>query len=364
MAHVKKYRIKDYWSSDRLIATPIFNDLMPRDRFLLLLRYLHFNDNSLRSEDRLFKIKPVVKHLREKFGSTLVPYRNLCVDESMMLWKGRLQFKQYIPSKLHRYGVKSFVLCDCRTGFVLDFIIYTGSEGQFEYKQQLGIAGSVVMTLMQPYLRKDHNLFMDNWFSSPVLFEELHANSTGACGTARENRSGMPLFSDKLARGEIDYRHTDILLAVKWFDRREATMLSTIHEPRLANSGKIHWQSNAPIRKPESVLDYNQDMGTVDKSDMQISCVECVRKSVKWYKKLFFHLLDTAVFNSYVLHKQKTGQSTQFCDFRLQLIRQIVDTYSKPKISRGPPSDRDNPLRLVGRHFPTLITSTSTKQDP
>ncbi|CAF1621297.1 unnamed protein product, partial [Didymodactylos carnosus] len=108
MAHVRKHRIEDYWSTDHLIATPMFIDIMPRDRFLLILKFLHFNDNSSQSE---------------------------------------------------------------------------GSETDIVYNRELGIAGSVVMRLMQPYLLKGHNLFVDSWFTSPALFEELHANSTEACGT-------------------------------------------------------------------------------------------------------------------------------------------------------------------------------------
>ena len=30
------------------------------------------------------------------------------------------------------------------------------------------------------------------------------------------------------------------------------------------------------------------------------------------------------MLNSYILHKQKTGQHIEFCDFRLQLLRQIM----------------------------------------
>ena len=38
-----------------------------------------------------------------------------------------LSFKQYIPSKKSRFGVKFFILCDCDTKFILNFIIYTFS---------------------------------------------------------------------------------------------------------------------------------------------------------------------------------------------------------------------------------------------
>lgn len=40
--------------------------------------------------------------------------------------------------------------------------------------------------------------------------------------------------------------------------------------------------------KPQSVVDYNKNMGLVDKADMQMSFNDSARKSTTWYKKLFF----------------------------------------------------------------------------
>lgn len=285
----------------------------------------------------------------------MIPHRNLCVDGSLTLWKGRLSFRRYIPSKRHKYGIKIFMLCDCLTGFILDFEVYAGSQTYIERYEDLGVAGSTVMTLMKPYLQNGHNLFVDNWYTSPTLFELLHDNFTGACGTVRKNRTGMPNFIDGPTRGEIEYQHTDILLALKWFDKREVTMLSTIDEPKMVYTGKTHYETNEPIQKPASGQEYNQNRGIVDKSDMQISAVECVRKPIKWYQKLFLHLLDITVLNSYILHKQKSRKSIQFSDFELQLIRQIIETYGSPKAPGGRPSTGDNPARLIGRHFPSLI---------
>jgi len=52
------------------------------------------------------------------------------------------------------------------------------------------------------------------------------------------------------------------------------------------------------VFKLDIVIDYNANMGLVDKSDMQISCNTTSRKSIKWYKKFFFHLLDMLGLNS------------------------------------------------------------------
>lgn len=86
MAHAKKNRIKDYWSTDQLISTPIFSQIFTRDRFLSILKFLHFNDNQQQQNgDRLHKIKPVLDHLRKKFKLCIKANKNLCIDESRMV---------------------------------------------------------------------------------------------------------------------------------------------------------------------------------------------------------------------------------------------------------------------------------------
>ena len=132
---------------------------MSRDRFLLLLKFLPFNDNENQSEeDKLFKRRLAVQHLKENFGCIMIPYRNFCIDES---------FKQFIPSKRHKYGIKIFILCDSYTEFVSSFLVYTGSQTDVQHYKGLAVAGSIVMTLMKPYLQKGHNLFLDSCYTSP-----------------------------------------------------------------------------------------------------------------------------------------------------------------------------------------------------
>ncbi|GFW39278.1 piggyBac transposable element-derived protein 4 [Trichonephila clavipes] len=48
MGHIEKDSLQDYWTTDNLIETPIFREVMPRDRFLMILKFLHFSDNSLK----------------------------------------------------------------------------------------------------------------------------------------------------------------------------------------------------------------------------------------------------------------------------------------------------------------------------
>jgi hypothetical protein len=103
MLHSKKNRICDYWSTDHLIATPIFAELFTRDRFRTLLTKLHFDNNQNEIVgDSLYKVQPVIDELKRTFFRCLSPYKNLCIDETLTPWKGRLHFKQYILSKRHK----------------------------------------------------------------------------------------------------------------------------------------------------------------------------------------------------------------------------------------------------------------------
>ena len=157
MSHVKKPRISDYWSTNEFIATPIFTKLLSRNWIWQIWMYLHFNDNNNAIwnnwnnwNDCLHKIVPVLNFINSQFKKLFSPYQNLCLDESLMLYKGRLAFKQYIPSKRHRFGIKSFILCDCKTGYILNIMVYVGKETKLTNIKKIGISGSIVMQMMQP----------------------------------------------------------------------------------------------------------------------------------------------------------------------------------------------------------------------
>ena len=135
---------------------------------------------------------------------------------SLLLWKGRLLFKQYIPKKCNRFGIKLFVPCDYKTCYILDFIVYNGDRSNITFEKEFGYTGSVVRTLLSPYLGKGHVLYVDNWYSNPTLFANLFQNLTGACGTVGGRRTKMRCFRKMLCKGQIEAYHNDALLAMKW----------------------------------------------------------------------------------------------------------------------------------------------------
>jgi hypothetical protein len=84
---------------------------MARDRFLVLLSILHFADNEKQVQgDRLYKVHEVLIKIKQTFVAQFSPVQDPVIDESMVLFKGGLMFKQYMKTKRHKFGI-SFTCC-------------------------------------------------------------------------------------------------------------------------------------------------------------------------------------------------------------------------------------------------------------
>ncbi|XP_050717184.1 piggyBac transposable element-derived protein 4-like [Eriocheir sinensis] len=300
---------------------------MRRDRFLLLIRFLHFHDNNERDEnDHLWKVRRVFTMNTKKYRQFFYPFCKVVIDETLVLFKGRLIFKQYIPSKRHRFSIKFFILCDCETGIVLDAIVYTGTPVDIPQGDPLGVSGAVVKKMMERYIGKGHILYTDNWYTSPSLCQYLLENMTGSCGTVRKNRKHMPKSEARSVPGNVELQKSGKVLAVNWHDKRDVTMLTTVHQGHMQDTDKEGHRTHERIRKPDAVIDYNGNMRLVDKSDCKLAGIECMRKCVKWYHKLFFHVVDVTMLNAYNMYLVKTGKKKK--KFSYNVANQLEDDVS------------------------------------
>ena len=88
----------------RQLHNPFYCETMTRHRFLHILRFLHFADNSQRPDkgeeyDWLWKLRTVSDKLKEAYATFYNPLEDLAVDEVIVKFKGRVIFRQYIPKK-------------------------------------------------------------------------------------------------------------------------------------------------------------------------------------------------------------------------------------------------------------------------
>lgn len=342
MGLITKPNINCYWSTHPVLSTPFFPSVMSRTRFLQILRYLHFADNSCAPPhdsadyNKLYKIQPFLDLVIARFQEVYTPERQLAIDETLIKFKGKIHFRQFIPIKPGRFGIKAFTLAESSSGYVLNSKIYTGKENN-EVQRDLG--RKAVMSVMQPYLDKGFCAFMDNYYTSVALFEELEERKTLACGTVRSNRVNLPReicgLKEKavkdLKRGECLYRQKGNLTCVTWRDRKPVSVLATL--PTSKEDSSIVQRSvkaNGKWEKKEfhrpGVIDlYNTFMGGVDVSDQRTVAYARLMKGAAWYYKVFFYMIEVCVSNAHILHTKSPNHSNKRAlEFREELVSALV----------------------------------------
>ena len=129
---VIKPRFESYWqgAGPNFIAhDPGFREVMERDRFIALWGFLHLvdqTDEAVDKSDKIYKVRPMLDRMLPLFRRNYSPRQQLSLEEGMIPTKNRLAIKQYIRDKPVRWGIKSFLLCKAKTGYILDTEIHTG----------------------------------------------------------------------------------------------------------------------------------------------------------------------------------------------------------------------------------------------
>lgn len=338
----------EYWKANDYLEMPRFKDLLSYNRYILLNKFLHFVDNSdirqsLPESEEIFskklaKLQPVISHLNSKFSSLYNMHREISIDESLTLFKGRLSFVQTIRSKAARFGIKSYELCESHTGYLYKFSIYTGKNSDNSYA---GVAPSadlggkttqVVLGLLKDLEHRGHCVTMDNFYNCPSLARYLKSLGFDCLGTLRVNRKHVPrdisIVPKNVAKGSIIARQSGDISIIAWKDVKLVTMISTYH----TDETYIGSKAGKMLVKPVCVKDYNNTMGGVDLKDQKLSMYLLERKrGVKWYIKMFKRLLNVSIHNAFVMYVNSLSRRNIVAmthrEFRYKLAKSLVDEH-------------------------------------
>ena len=356
------------WTTDPYLEMPGFRKIMSRNRFLSILSFFHLNDNETTKSksdltyDKLHKVRPFVDQVVTSWQRHFSPGREIAVDESMVAFKGRTELKTYMPSKPSKWGMKAWALADSSTGYMWNWKLYQGKEN---VPREHGVAHDVVCSLTQPLFGKGHIAYMDNFFSSPALFQELEQCGTGACGTLRTNRQGVP---DSIKKAKPTSGHPPITerqdrtLYIAWQDKRQVNLMTNVHTSQTFVKevrSKHHPNKKRFVEKPAAIEAYTKHMGGVDRADRQLSNYLNTHRSGKWWKKLFFYLFEVSFCNALVIWKHKTGGARAIAEkFRLQIAHGFIAGYrGASSTHRGRMAADTPPDRLLKEaHYPGINT--------
>ena len=350
MGLVRKPSLSYYFqNSFWLTRTPGFGSLMSRNQYQLMRSFLHFSNNADDDgNNRLFKIRKVLELVEKTYTSCYHPHKELSVDETMVKFKGRVFFKQYLLSKpSSKWGVKVFSLCDSTTGFLLKFRVYTGKEVIPE--RGIGLGHRITKELLEEFQKKGHVIYMDNFYSSVQLFEDLMQQDTGACGTVRPNRKGLPkdMKQTKLKKGDLPklwLTEDKALLACTWQDTGKVNMFSTIGDFSVTDVTVKKRTGPTVVPKPSIQVLYNKHMGGVDKFDQLCESYNFNRRSKKWYQILWHFVIEVALVNGRICYNAtNSGAAVSQTPSRKRVIDGLLQGYKRKRSSK------------VGRPFTTPL---------
>lgn len=259
---------------------------MSRTRFQNILRVLRF-DNAAerrirRSPDKLQPIRECFEIWNGYLQDGYVPDWNITVDEQLVTFRGRCPFRQYIPTKPGRYGIKFWAICDSVTSYAWKLEVYTGKVGETREKNQ---GENVVKRLVENIERSGRNITCDNFFTSYSLGSYLLSKNLTMLGTIRKNKPDLPTSFTNAKNREtystmFGFQNDRMILSYCPKKGKIVTLLSTLHDDKKVD--------NTAKKKPEVILDYNKTKSGVDTMDQMTRAYSVRRMTRRWPMTVFY----------------------------------------------------------------------------
>ncbi|XP_045455088.1 piggyBac transposable element-derived protein 4-like [Melitaea cinxia] len=357
-----RQNLKDLWANDGT-GIDIFRITMSLRRFVFIVNCMRFDNLDTREErSAIDKLAPI-RYLFEEFvricQDVYVPYENLTIDEELVAFRGRCGFRQYIPSKPAKYGIKIIALVDAQTYYSLKMEIYAGEQPDGPYKVS-NKPHDIVDRIVQPISQTGRNVTMDNWFTSHPTFEYLLKNhKLTAVGTMKRNKACIPpKFQEKRDVNTTLFGFQKDMTILSYIPKRNKNvfMLSSYH-----HDCEIDLETGDQ-QKPAIITFYNQTKSGVDNVDKLIRTYDVSRNSKRWPLTIFFWILNTAGINAKIVHMLKNPGAIAS---RRQFIKKLGIALTAPH-----QAERLNNMRLsttlrkrIGSHIGEPSEPTPKRPD-
>lgn len=330
-----------YWSNENDVPK-ILSESMRLNRFELILRHFHINDNSkIDHENKLYKLQPLIDKLDQNFKYYGGLDEYLSIDESMIPYYGKHFAKQFIKGKPIRFGFKNWALCT-NNGYMISFDIYTGRKRNVKNESdEFGLGGAVVLNLIRSAEippNCGYKIFMDNYFTSIHLLNHLSLLGYCATGTIRDNRlANCPLRGQQKKlkkRGKYSFSSTEKVIVIQWKDNKVVTGASNFESCEIRNTTRYCRETKSKISVPQPKLfdNYNKGMGGVDKLDGLVAVYRTRMRQRKWWWPIFSYLFDVSVVNAWLLFRKVHPfheMSSGLLKFRRYLALSLLKTHGQ-----------------------------------
>uniref|UniRef100_A0A6P7FHC1 PiggyBac transposable element-derived protein 4-like n=1 Tax=Diabrotica virgifera virgifera TaxID=50390 RepID=A0A6P7FHC1_DIAVI len=345
-----KCELGDYFSSSWIDHQPFFKDVFAKQRFFQIFWNLNISspqNNTLGERSRSSKVKNVLCYLESAYTKYYSPGKHVAVNESTIGSKGRVSFRCYNEDKPTKWGIKLYMLVDSTNGYVFNLEPDFGNQtAELLIRPYLPATARVVVHLAQKLVDATsacgYHIFTDSHYTSPLLAQELQKMKIHLTGSVMGNRRGLPdtmktVSTSKMQKSEVCCLHNRYLSALAWKDKTVNLMLSSLYDNSVQDMTRRYKRADGrwieeTIQKPTVICEYNKFMRGVDIVDYSTSDAFS-GKSSRWWRKVFFCLLDVTMNNAFILYRsEKNGTNYRSRNFRKKLVLQLIgDFRSKAK---------------------------------
>ena len=272
-------------------------------RYLKLLRCLRFDDVATRDVrregDKFCLLRDVFNSFDENLRRHLKPSDDVCVDETLVRFRGRCGFKVYMPSKPGKYGILFRSVADAEFHYIWKLWPYAGKPANPQ-KVPTNSSFATVLDLVR-YLTAElrgsgRNVTMDRYFTSFDVMRSLMADRLSVVGTLQANRRLIPAQM-KASKGRQPgstiacYRDQATLVSYCPKPGKVVLAASTFHE----TAARV----DAKTGKPEVILHYNATKGGVDLCDAMLEAYSTRVPTRRWTTSVFLFMVGVAALNAY-----------------------------------------------------------------
>lgn len=326
-----------YWETKADVQNAAVSNAMSRDNFLRLFRNLHFSDNNTTDEsDRCRKVRPLLDHMSSAFENYAQPLPLVwSLDEAMEPYYGHHHMKQFIRGKPIRFGYKFWCL-NRPDGYCVRFKIYEGREDR---DPSMTLGSSVTKKMVLNFVPENSEIFIDNYFNSLPLLEEMKTNNINITGTIRNDRIEKAPLRDlkKEPRGSVHglkEKTTNISL-FRWHDNSQVTLATNRSDDLVCKVTNCRRYSRSHKRKidvlqPSLIKEYNNGMGGVDLFDQFRGRYRINIRSRKWYWPIVRFCINASIVNAWLLFRSEHPRITQL-DFLREIVIPLLSTSSIPR---------------------------------
>ena len=327
--------LSSIWAQDET-GKSLCISAMSQKRFTFIAYCLRFDDKLSREErkknDKLAPIREIFDMFIHACHSNYIPGFDCTVDESLLSFRGRCGFKQYIPNKSSKYGIKLFVLADNDTSYSMKSIVYIGA-GTFANMANLDVPvpTKAVLGLVDCSEGTNRNITTDNYYTSIALARELKSRKLTLVGTLKKNKTCIPpCFLTKSNAGTVHYgfdkQNEYTLLSVTPKKNKKVVFFSSMHQTKQSDGNT-----------EEINMYYNKTKGGVDSHDQKCSLFTTARRTNRWPMRLFYGILDYSIVNAFVIMSANVpafaaNKRDKRTYFMKSVARSLIELYAKQRL--------------------------------